>query len=71
MDADSEFIIICPTCGDRVDKRNLSQVLSHGWLNPDSGQYECGLEVKIPFSLAMKVGDTVQWTEDLKRIDLN
>lgn len=63
---------ICPTCGRIVDKRNPA-VLAHGNWNEDTKQFEC-YDVDgniIPFTASMIKGDSVQWTADKKRIDLN
>lgn len=61
MSADNEFIIFYPTCGKPVDKRNLAEVLSHGWWNADTGKYECKIIVDVPDNvLAKKKGDSVQ-----------
>jgi hypothetical protein len=71
MNADDQFIIVCPACGKPVDKRNLSEVLSHGWIDPDKGKHECYIDVAAPDNtIAMKKGESVAWSGE-KRIDLN
>jgi hypothetical protein len=63
--------MICPSCGAILDKRNLKEMLSHGWIDPDTGKHECYIDVNVPHdTIAMKKVDSVQWLGD-KRIDLN
>lgn len=71
MDQNSH-IIICATCGAEIDRRDLSQVMSHGNWNEASHRHECEPEGKIvEFSAARRVGDSVEWTRDKKPINLN
>jgi hypothetical protein len=66
-----EHALACPTCGKIIDKRDLGQVLVHGVYNEATGKYECHEPVDVPYSSSKKVGDSVEWTKDGKRIDLN
>lgn len=65
-----EHQLICETCGQVIDMRDLGQVLSHGVFNELTGKYECIL-VDVPYSASKKVGDNVEWTKDKKPINLN
>lgn len=52
--------------------RDLGQVLSHGNYNEVTGKHECDeVEKDMPYSTSRKVGDSVEWTKDKQRIDLN
>lgn len=67
----NEFEIICPSCGALLDKRNLKEMLSHGWIDPETGKHECFIDVNVPDDTkAIRKGDNVQWVGE-KRIDLN
>jgi hypothetical protein len=61
----------CATCGKIIDMRDLEQVLAHGVYNEATGKYECHEPQDVPYSSSKKVGDSVAWTKDKKRIDLN
>ena len=61
----------CSTCGQTIDMRDLGQVLAHGQYNEATGKYECHEAMDVPYSSSKKVGDSVEWTKDKKRIDLN
>lgn len=65
-----EHQLLCPTCGQIFDMRDLGQVLSHGVFNELTGKYEC-TPVDAPYSTSKKVGDNVEWTKDKKPINLN
>lgn len=71
MNIPAEHALTCPTCGKIVDMRDLSQVLAHGQYNETLGIYECHEPVDVPYSSSKKVGDSVEWSKDKKRIDLN
>lgn len=66
-----QYEIKCPNCGKLLDKRNPGQILSHGVRNSETGEYECHEEADIPYSKSNEKGDSVEWTKDGKRIDLN
>jgi len=66
-----EHALICPTCGKTIDMRDLGQVLAHGVYNEITGKYECLEAVDVPYSSSKKVGDSVEWMKDKKKIDLN
>lgn len=71
-----EHQLKCPTCGKIIDMRDLGQVLCHGFMNKETGQYECMSDeeiaaLNIQYSSSKKVGDSVEWTKGKKRIDLN
>jgi hypothetical protein len=66
-----EHALTCPTCGKTIDMRDLGQVLSHGVYNEATGKYECHEPVDVQYSSSKKRGDSVEWTKDKKRIDLN
>lgn len=61
----------CAACGKILDMRDFGQVLAHGQYNETLGIYECKEEIDIPYSASRKVGDSVEWTKDGKKIDLN
>lgn len=64
--------LTCPTCGKIIDMRDLGQVLAHGQHNEATGKYECqDKEMDVPYTSSRRVGDSVEWTKDKKRIDLN
>lgn len=65
-----EHQLKCETCGEIIDMRDLSQVLSHGFKNENTGVFECK-PVAANYSTSKKVGDSVEWTKDKKPIDLN
>jgi hypothetical protein len=55
---ESEHFMTCPTCGEIVDKRNPSLVLSHGCWNEETKQFECyDVDGVITFSSAKKISD--------------
>lgn len=58
-----EHQLKCERCGEIIDKRDLGEVLTHGF-------NEC-IPVQTDYSTSKKVGDSVEWTKDKKRIDLN
>ena len=62
----------CPTCG-QIIKKEPRYIFSHGLMNPETGQYECHDpdEIEIPYTTAKKKGDSVEWTKDGKKINLN
>lgn len=63
--------LTCPTCGKIIDCRDLSQVFAHGQYNELLGIHQC-VEVKdVPYESSRKVGDSVEWTKDKRKIDLN
>lgn len=70
MDTPQEHQMKCPTCGEIIDMRDLGQVLSHGMMNKETGQYECK-PVDADYGSSKKVGDSVEWTKDKKPINLN
>lgn len=71
-DIPQEHALTCPTCGKLIDMRDLGQVLSHGQYNDMTGQYECqDKEMDVPYTSSRRVGDSVEWSKDGKRIDLN
>ena len=71
MSHENHFIT-CPTCGKQVDCRDLGQVLSHGMMNKETGQYECEeLPIDLSYSSSKKVGDSTLWTNDKKPLNLN
>ena len=61
-------LYICKGCGKVLDKRDLGQVLSHGWINENTGKIECkDVELKITYTSVKKVGDKVRWITQNKR----
>lgn len=66
-----EHALTCPTCGKIIDCRDLGQVLSHGQYNEYLGIFECHEPVDVPYDSSKKVGDSVEWTKDGTKIDLN
>jgi hypothetical protein len=71
-----EHALTCPTCGKIVDMRDLGQVLCHGFMNKETGQFECMSDEEIAaldvqYSSSKKVGDNVEWTKDKKPLNLN
>lgn len=71
-----EHQLVCPTCGKIIDMRDLGQVLCHGFMNKETGKYECMSDEEIaaldvPYSSSKKVGDSVEWSKGKERIDLN
>jgi hypothetical protein len=66
--------IECPTCGKILDKRDPGQILSHGWMNKETGQYECPPDdgkVDIPYTSSHRVGDSIEWSKDKESRHLN
>lgn len=55
-------------CGKILDMRDIN-ILSHGWI--EDGEIVCYEEENIPYSGSQKTGESVYWTKDKKRIDLN
>lgn len=71
-----EHQLTCPACGKDIDMRDLGTVLCHGFMNKETGKYECMSDEEIAaldvqYSSSKKVGASVEWTKDKKRIDLN
>ncbi len=58
-----EHQLECPKCEVVFDMRDLGQAMSHGF-------GDCK-PIEIPYSKLKKIGDSVEWTKDKKRIDLN
>ncbi len=76
MNIPLEHQLKCPTCGKIVDMRDLGQVLCHGFMNKETGKYDCMSDEEIAaldvqYSSSKKVGDSTEWTKDKKKIDLN
>lgn len=72
----AEHQLQCPTCGKTLDMRDLGQVLCHGYMNKETGKYECMTDEEIAaldvkYSASKKVGDNVAWTKEKKPIGLN
>jgi hypothetical protein len=66
-DAASHFYT-CEGCGKVLDKRDLGQVLSHGWINKKTGKIDCtNAELQITYTSVKKVGDKVRWITQNKR----
>lgn len=58
----------CEGCGKVLDKRDLGQVLSHGWINEKTGKIECkDVELKITYTSVKKVRDKVEWITQKER----
>lgn len=41
MEIPTEFRSQCPYCGEPIDIRISNAMAVHGYLNPESGKYEC------------------------------
>ena len=63
----------CGTCGELLDKRDIGTVLNHGWLNPETGKYECVPSADISFEIKTvhRKGDSIEYTKDKQPIHLN
>lgn len=66
----TEHQIQCSTCERFFDARDLGQVMSHGVMNPETGEYECRA-VEAPYSSSRNIGDSVEWTKDKRPIHNN
>lgn len=72
MNTEQDHYEKCPTCGKLIDMRDLGQVFSHGWMNKETGKYECSdEEIVVPFSSSKKVGDSVQYFKNGMTENLN
>lgn len=70
MKSSKEHEIACKACGELLDMRDLGQVLSHD-LYDENGERFCGDKPEGVYSSSRRIGESVQWTSDRKRIDLN
>lgn len=67
-----EHQLVCATCGEVIDMRDLGQVFSHGVWNWETQRHEClQRPMDIAYQTSRKVGDDVEWTKDKKPIHLN
>ena len=64
-----EHQLKCEGCGKIIDMRNLSQVLSHGWI--ENGKIVCYDEEPIEYSGSKKCNESVLWSKDMKAIYLS
>ena len=60
--------LLCKGCGKILDMRDIS-VISHGWIEGD--KIVCYDDEPIEYYGSKKMGDSVFWTKDKKRVDLN
>ena len=55
--SESGHFFKCEGCGKVIDRRDLGQVFSHGWINKKTGKIECSYQTSI------RKGDNVAWTK--------
>lgn len=69
MDIPLQYQIKCEGCGKILDMRDPS-CLSHGWI--EEGKIVCYEDQPpIPYSSSKKVGESIEWTNDKKPLNLN
>ena len=55
--------IKCKNCGKILDMRDLGEILGH--------EDNCGDKINVDYSGSQKIGDSVFYTKEKIRIDLN
>ena len=68
---EASHFYICEGCGKVLDKRDLGQVFSHGWINVNTGKIECSdVDLDIGYTISKRDGDAVAWTKEKRPVGL-